>query len=80
MFQSRNRFKGARIIVGHLTSEVLRSAAFHDQKDNCKPKKPNEKKTLRPGKKLHTWAVDALAERETEGTLCSLKSGSHEAI
>ena len=79
MFQSRNRFKGARIIVGHLTSEVLRSAAFHDKKVNCKPK-TNEKKTLRPGKKLHTWAVDALAERETEGTLCSLKSGSHEAI
>ena len=67
MFQNRNRFKGARIIVGHLTSEVLRSAAFHDKKDNCKPKKPNEKEALRPEKKLHFWAVDALAERETEG-------------
>ena len=38
-------FSGEKIIVGHLTFKVLRSAAFYDKKDNCKPKK-----ALRPMK------------------------------
>ena len=45
-----NHFKGVRILLAHPTSKVLRSAAFHDRKDNCKPKKPNETKALRPKK------------------------------